>query len=114
MTVRPSIADRVRRVPPEAAVWAAGLGLLAFVDPHASGASTLCPFHHVGAWIGAALGSGPLAFCPGCGLGRSIAALWNGDLALSWSLHPLGVPAVAVLAHRLTVLFRPASPCRAS
>ena len=101
-----SSSARVRGVPVEAAVWAVGLGLLAAVDPHAPDAATFCPFHHVGAWLGAALGGGPLAFCPGCGLGRSIAALWRGDLALAWSLHPLGIPAVAVLGHRILTLVR--------
>lgn len=108
-----------RRVPLEAAVWAFGLVALAFVDPHAADGATLCPFHHAGAWLGAMLGAGPLVFCPGCGLGRSIAALWRADLALAWTLHPLGVPAVGVLGHRIATLLRssrPAasSPCRAS
>ena len=99
---------RLRRVPLEAVVWTCGIVALAFLDPHAPDAATLCPFHHIGVWLGAALGSGPVEFCPGCGLGRSIAALWRGDVALSWSLHPLGLPAVGVLAAHVARLARTA------
>ncbi len=101
---------RLRRVPLEAVVWTCGLVALAALDPHAPGAETLCPFHHIGAWLGAALGTGPVEFCPGCGLGRSIAALWRGDVALSWSLHPLGIPAVGILVGHVVRLVQGAVP----
>ena len=32
--------------------------------------------------------------CPGCGLTRSIRALWHGDIVLSFRYHPLGLPLV--------------------
>jgi len=35
--------------------------------------------------------------CPGCGLTRSIVALWRGDLLLSLRYHPLGLPAMAAM-----------------
>ena len=104
----PAALASLRRVPLEAAVWALGLAALAFVDPRAPDAATLCPFHHVGAWAGELLGIGAVSLCPGCGLGRSIAALWRGDVALSWALHPLGIPAVVVLASRAVSLVRDA------
>ncbi len=104
----PTALTSLRRVPLEAAVWTLGLVALAFADPHAPDAATLCPFHHVGAWAGEALGIGAVSVCPGCGLGRSIAALWRGDVVLSWALHPLGVPAVGVLAARAVSLVRDA------
>jgi hypothetical protein len=34
--------------------------------------------------------------CPGCGITRSIMALWHGDLLLSFRFHPLGVPVVLI------------------
>lgn len=30
--------------------------------------------------------------CPGCGMGRAVTAAMRGDLAASWSSHPLGIP----------------------
>ncbi len=30
--------------------------------------------------------------CPGCGLTTSISAVLHGDVALSWSAHPFGIP----------------------
>ena len=33
--------------------------------------------------------------CPGCGLTRSLAALWHGDLLVSFRYHPLGAPLFA-------------------
>lgn len=32
--------------------------------------------------------------CPGCGLTRSIRALWHGNLVESFRYHPLGIPLV--------------------
>ena len=36
--------------------------------------------------------------CPGCGLTRSFAALWHGDLSASFHYHPLGLPLFLLLA----------------
>ena len=33
--------------------------------------------------------------CPGCGMTRSLGALWHGDCLLSFRYHPLGLPAFA-------------------
>ncbi len=30
--------------------------------------------------------------CPGCGLTRSLTAIWHGDLLLSFRYHPMGLP----------------------
>jgi hypothetical protein len=35
--------------------------------------------------------------CPGCGMTRSMMALWRGDLALSLRYHPLGPLALAAI-----------------
>src|SRR5690554_321967 len=58
--------------------WSVGLLALWYTDPsgHHFG---LCPLDNMG-----------LTWCPGCGFGRSISFLMNGNLAASWSLHPLG------------------------
>ena len=94
-------AALLRRVPFEAFVWAAGLTALALTDPAAAPLLRLCPFDHVGAWLG-------VRFCPGCGLGHSVAHLFRGDLRAALAAHPLGPFAVAVLLHRIGALVRTA------
>lgn len=39
-------------------------------------------------WVSASTG----VPCPGCGMTRAISCAAHGDLALSWSYHPFGVP----------------------
>ena len=36
--------------------------------------------------------------CPGCGMTRSLKAIWSGDLILSLRYHPLGLPLFASCA----------------
>jgi hypothetical protein len=36
--------------------------------------------------------------CPLCGMTRALRALVQGDLAAAWSLHPLSIPALLLLA----------------
>lgn len=69
--------------------WLSALFLLAIANPNEHHFS-LCPI--------AALG---FDWCPGCGLGRSITALFQGDLAASFRYHWLGIPALFVLLHRI-------------
>jgi hypothetical protein len=47
-----------------------------------------------------------VSFCPGCGLGHSIAWLARGDLAASFQAHPLGLPAVGLVGYRIVDLVR--------
>lgn len=74
--------------------WITGLLLLYCMDPHEHH-FTLCPLGHMG-----------FQWCPGCGLGRSIALLMHGELAASWRMHWLGVPALLVIGHRIYILLR--------
>lgn len=87
---------RLRRIPPEAVVWTAGLVALACTDPNAGGLFDLCLFKAMG-----------FSFCPGCGLGHAVAHLFRGEWIASFHAHPLGLPAVAVLGHRIGTLVRP-------
>lgn len=41
--------------------------------------------------------------CPGCGLTRSLEALWHGHLLLSLRYHPLGMPVFSLCAWVLVV-----------
>ncbi|QXD17053.1 DUF2752 domain-containing protein [Rhodocaloribacter litoris] len=87
----------LQRIPVEALVWAAGLAALACLDPNARHLFSLCPLRNLG-----------FTFCPGCGLGHAVAHLFRGDLVASWQAHPLGLPAVLVLAGRIVALVRQA------
>jgi hypothetical protein len=73
----------------EALIWVAALVFLACIDP-THHHYTLCPFNNFG-W----------EWCPGCGLGRSIAFFYRMELKESFMSHPLGIPAVALLIHRI-------------
>ncbi len=78
----------------EAFVWIAALVFLAFQNPGLHHYS-LCPLDNLG-----------LYFCPGCGLGRSISAFFQGKFMTSFEMHPLGFFAVIVLSLRIVAVFR--------
>jgi hypothetical protein len=84
----------VKAIPLEALLWLSGLVALAFADPSAEHV-VLCP-----------LALMEFDFCPGCGLGRSIAYLFHGEIVKSFQSHPLGVFAVLVLLNRIYTLVR--------
>ena len=83
----------VTKFPLEAVIWMSGLIALAFVDPSQTSHVTICPIAYFG-----------FDFCPGCGLGRSIAWLFHGSLKNSFSAHPLGIVTLVVLVHRIIQL----------
>src|SRR4030042_5959428 len=87
--------DAVKRIDSEAFIWIFGLIALAFVNPHGENHFTLCLFKNLG-----------LDFCPGCGLGRSIAYLYRGEFVSSFQTHPLGAVAVVILIRRIVQLIR--------
>ncbi|MDM7913679.1 MAG: DUF2752 domain-containing protein [Candidatus Eisenbacteria bacterium] len=89
-------------VPLEAVVWAASLAFLFWIGfrldltnqaAARSAAPDLCLAHRLG-----------IPFCPGCGLGRSIALALHGRLIDSFLAHPLGLPALAILLRRIAHL----------
>ena len=73
---------------------ATGLFLMALMDPSVD-ASSWCLFERLGVY-----------FCPGEGLGHSIAYLFRGELAEAWKAHPVGPLAVAVMGGRIFYLIR--------
>ena len=91
----PKLIEIMRRIDSEAYIWILGLAVVAFIDPYSDGRFSVCIFKNLG-----------FDFCPGCGLGRSVAYLARGEIAASFYAHPLGVPAVAVLMHRILQLVR--------
>ncbi|HEY0679452.1 MAG TPA: DUF2752 domain-containing protein [Chitinophagaceae bacterium] len=78
---------------PEIAIWTVALIIPAFIVPGPETHFSFCLFKHLG-----------LTWCPGCGLGESIALLYRGELAASLSVHPLGIFAVIILLNRIAVL----------
>ncbi|MEP2772091.1 MAG: DUF2752 domain-containing protein [Fulvivirga sp.] len=83
---------RLIRKNSEAIIWLLALIALASMEPTAEHAS-LCPLANLG-W----------EFCPGCGLGHSIAFIFRGDFEASFAAHPLGLPALIMLVFRISTL----------
>lgn len=70
-------------------VLAAALLLMAFIDP-ADERVSFCVIDRF-----------RFTFCPGCGLGRSVAYFFRGDIQASLAMHPAGIVAVFVLLGRI-------------
>jgi len=78
----------------EAVIWISALTILSWINP-TDGISTnsLCLFKNLG-----------ITFCPGCGLGRSIAYCLDGNLQQSLAMHPLGIITTLALSYRIIQL----------
>lgn len=71
-----------------------GLLLMIFLDPYSQDPS-ICPIDRIG-----------FDFCPGCGLGKSIAFAARGNIEASIQSHPLGLMAVIVIIVRVGSIFK--------
>lgn len=69
--------------------WIIAIGALALINPLTEGHGTLCVARNLN-----------FGFCPGCGLGHSIAWLFRGNIIESFRAHPLGLPAMVILMTR--------------
>lgn len=76
----------------EAAFWAIALVLLAW-QPF--GSTSLCGVH----WLG-------FTYCPGCGIGTSIAHVLQGNFSAAWQAHYFGIPAVLIILARVFHLLK--------
>lgn len=85
----------LKQIDMEAFIWMIVLIAPFFIDPNGTSHFNLCLFNRLG-----------FDFCPGCGLGRSIAFLYQGDLSASLAAHPLGLAGVAVIALRIISITR--------
>lgn len=85
---------QLRVFPLELVCWITAILFLAILPPEANH-FTLCPFANIG-----------ILWCPGCGLGKSVAYLIRGDLQNSFQSHWLGIPVFAVLAKRIVSLIK--------
>lgn len=66
-----------------------GLIIMASLDP-AGDELDLCLFNFMG-----------IDYCPGEGFGRSVALAFRGQFSESFLSHPLGIPGVFILLHRI-------------
>jgi hypothetical protein len=82
-------AAMFKKLPIELIFWLTALISLWFFDPYGNHYS-LCPLSNLG-----------IDWCPGCGLGRSMALLMKGHFIASWEMHPLGGFALVVIIFRI-------------
>ena len=82
----------IKSFPLELVFWIIALVLLATANPHEHHFS-LCPLANLG-----------VDWCPGCGLGRSISALFHGEIRESLNFHWFGLPALMVIFYRIVTL----------
>ena len=80
-------------------MWMAAILWLAVGVDYRVTAAGFCPFRIMG--IEALTG---MDACPGCGLGRSIAAALHGNIRLSWQHHWMGIPALLIISGRIVTL----------
>ncbi len=80
---------QLKQFPLELFFWSLALVLLATSTLWAHH-FTLCPLANWG-----------FDWCPGCGIGRAITALFHGDLATSFKQHWFGVPALVLILRRI-------------
>lgn len=81
------------RFPFEIFTWVAALVALKIYTSDSDAHFTVCPLQRAG-----------FDFCPGCGLGRSMAYALDGHFLAAWHVHPLGIFAVIVLLYRVIQL----------
>ncbi len=84
------------RLPFELLFWIAALLLLGVANLNADGHEahfTLCPLASMG-----------FNWCPGCGIGRSIGHLLQGNIQASIDEHWFGIPALLIIGNRILVL----------
>ncbi|HEX6179698.1 MAG TPA: DUF2752 domain-containing protein [Chitinophagaceae bacterium] len=78
----------------EGFAWVIALLIPAFIEPGGNTHFSLCLFKNAG-----------IDWCPGCGLGESIALFYRGNIAGSLHAHPLGIIAVLILLWRTFTIF---------
>jgi hypothetical protein len=84
-----------QRFPVELIFWIGSLIVILTINPNVGNHFSICPLDNLG-----------LTWCPGCGLGRSMNLLANGDIQASWSMHPLAMLAFVVIFHRIWTLIK--------
>lgn len=94
ITTKDKRMKNIKSFPLELGFWITSLMLLAMANPHEHH-FTLCPLANLG-----------IDWCPGCGLGRSISSLFQGELKESFNFHWFGLPALMLIIYRIVKLVR--------
>ncbi len=89
------ILSEILKIKLEAWLWMLGLFYLMIINPETSTHFTICPLKNLGS-----------NFCPGCGLGVSISKIFHFNLYDSFYAHPLGLPALLIILHRVFILLK--------
>lgn len=76
-------------------VFLAGLLLIGMMNPYIDNGSTLCLLDAAG-----------FPFCPGEGLGHSIAFTFRGDFSNALTAHPFGPAAILIMSGRICYLWK--------
>ncbi|MEJ7557001.1 MAG: DUF2752 domain-containing protein [Pedobacter sp.] len=87
---------RLGSIPLELLFWVASLIGLALAEPEIHGHAqhfTLCPLANLG-----------FQWCAGCGIGRSITQLFQGNIEESLAHHWFGIPALTIILFRIWTL----------
>jgi hypothetical protein len=79
----------------ELLAWVTALIVPVFINPYANDHFTVCIFRLLG-----------VEWCPGCGLGRSIALFYRGEWMQSLQAHWLGIAAVGIISARIIALLK--------
>jgi hypothetical protein len=79
----------------EAIVWIAAIIVFALSPLPAAEHFSICPLSLAG-----------FEHCPGCGLGRAMTLLLHGRVSESISMHPFAIPALALFATRILIVFK--------
>ena len=89
--------SNLRKSGAEPWMWLGALTFLAVFPPGEEHFS-FCLFHHAG-----------IHWCPGCGIGRSIALALQGNFQESFHGHILGIPAIFIVGFRIVklLIFKP-------
>lgn len=77
----------------ELVFWISGIIFLALSPIQSENHFTICPLRNLG-----------FENCPGCGLGSSIINIFHLKILQSFSLHPLGLPALIIIIFRIAEL----------
>ncbi|WP_200978818.1 DUF2752 domain-containing protein [Echinicola sp. 20G] len=85
----------IKTFPTELIFWCLGILGILLIDTESTQHFTLCPIGLLG-----------FEWCPGCGLGRSMKLLIEGNFKASWEMHPLAGLAWIVILLRIFNLIK--------
>lgn len=89
------LSDVYKLLSLEGIIWIVSLIYLASFTESNQQHFTICPLSNLG-----------FEHCPGCGLGKSISMIFNGNIFESFDFHLLGIPALIIILFRISQLIK--------